>query len=149
MWSADLCEAHGRKQWSEADRNFVSISVSELIGLTRDRTDFHAGTLIRPFLGKRIAITGNFRNATYIFGIVGMAFIDCGNENVVLHLTRWNVKSFVPLPAGTVITIRGRIKEVERLGLHLQNVEIIPTPPESLQSHTPVTRDIPQSQAQL
>ena len=53
---------------------------------------------------------------------------------VYLHCLSWTLKNFIPLPAGTVVTVVGRIDRIESIFIQLNNVDLAsgPMPPQKL-----------------
>src|ERR1017187_8028834 len=100
-----------RRQWMEADKDFVHLSLAELRDLSRIGTALHTKTVLKPYIGKRIRVTGTIRNA---FPAATLAFVKltCDGVEVSLELPFWGLKPFAPLPKGTSITVVGRISEI-------------------------------------
>jgi hypothetical protein len=113
-----------RKQWIEADREFVGLLPSELTDLARSGTMLHAKTLVGPYIGKRIKITGAIENIHSAAGY-GFVWLKCGRARVILVIAIWRLKSFAPLPVGTSITVVGRITEIDRSDVRLNSVAIV------------------------
>lgn len=115
-----------RRQWIEGNRNTVTLRPIELLELARDRTSVHARTLTRPYIGRRIVVTGTISNVRA--GLMRIAALDCDKANVFLLLPFWATSRFSPLPIGTSITVAARIQQIEAYNLCLWDCDIVPTP---------------------
>jgi hypothetical protein len=117
-----------RKQWREAEKNFVQIGPAALMKLRNGKTSPHANTLLRPFLGKRIKITGTFSDVNDIlFGFKGV-HLRCEDVHITARVLFWKARQFVPLPRGEVLTVTGTITEIGALWINIGGIEIVPTP---------------------
>jgi hypothetical protein len=128
-----------RRQWIDADRNFLTLPLEELTRLTEDCTKVHANTLIRPYLGKKIRCPATIDN---VYPDKHLAFVTMkhGALQITLRLPRWKIRPFVPLPKGTIVTVVGRIYAISKDAITLTNCHIVPALPEVPPGgHNPLT----------
>jgi hypothetical protein len=116
------------------ERSFVDITPAELVGLFADHTSQQGAKLIEPYLGKWLRVTGplgdvlsnrGFRSqVTFEKGSV----FDEGYEPVTVYMyferERWDDRLAVLRP-GSSITVAGRIREVDRVHVHLEDCELV------------------------
>ena len=114
-----------RKQWMEADKDYVSLLPSELTSLAKEGAALHAETSVKPYIGKRIRVTGTINNMFYAGPWASIVWLDCDEKRVTLLLSRWGLKPFAPLPIGTPITVVGRIVEISLVEVTLRDIIIV------------------------
>lgn len=118
-----------RKQWREAEKNFVQIGPAALMALRDGKTSPLATTLLKPYIGKRLKITGTFNDvSSTIFGMK-MVHFRCENVMIGAHVPFWTARKFIPMPREMVITVTGTISEVNSLWISLSGIELVPNPP--------------------
>ena len=101
-------------------------------------------TLIRPYIGKRIKVTGTIIDVSSSFILTpSFVHLTCGDDgsfanqaSVTIALPFWAVRQFVPLPKGTVITVVGRIANISIFSVSINSVEVVPNPQESVATST-------------
>jgi hypothetical protein len=117
-----------RKQWREAENNFVQIGPNAPMKLREGKTSPHANSVLGPYIGKRIRITGTFVDIADT--VIGMKILQIKCEGVLIsgHIAFWTARRFVPLPKGEVITVTGTIIEIDSLSITINGIEIVPNP---------------------
>jgi hypothetical protein len=117
-----------RKQWREAEKNFLQIGPAALMKLREGKTSPHANTMLMPYIGKRIKVTGSFIDVVEImFGIKNVHLL-CEEVSISALVPFWKARAFVPLPKGAVITLTGTITEINNLSINISSIEIVPNP---------------------
>lgn len=124
-----------RKQWMEADDKLISLCPTDLMRLIRSRTFLHAEKATKPYLGKKIRVTGTFDNA-FSVTIATMVWLEYDQIRISFLLPIWRLRDFAPFPRGEPISVVGRIGSIDGGGISLRSVVIVPTPLEVPQSPT-------------
>jgi hypothetical protein len=127
-----------RRQWIRGDRDTVDLRPMELLKLARDRTAVHARTFTRPYIGRRIVVTGTIKNVRG--GPMGLVTLDCDDATVFLHVPFWATSQFTPLPIGASITVTARIEHIDSYYLWLRDCTVIPTPSRVVTDPTPASK---------
>jgi hypothetical protein len=117
-----------RKQWREAEKNFVQIGPAALMKLREGKTSPHANTILKPYIGKRIKVTGTFSDVGGIFPGIKTVHLHCEGVLIGAHVPFWTAMKFVPLPKDEVITVRGTITQIDALWIAVSGIEIVPNP---------------------
>jgi hypothetical protein len=87
-----------RKQWREAEKNFIDLSPSELVKLREGKSSPHAKTLMKPFIGKRIKVTGKFKGNDDLFYGVKLVHLDVADLRIIARVWLLAGNKFVPIP---------------------------------------------------
>jgi hypothetical protein len=117
-----------RKQWREAEKNFIDLSPSELVKLREGKSSPHAKTLMKPFIGKRIKVSGKFKDIEDLFYGVKLVHLDVADLRISARVWLLAGNKFVPIPPGEMITLIGTINSVESSSIFLTSIELIPNP---------------------
>lgn len=117
-----------RKQWREAEKNFVQIGPAALMKLREGKTSPHANTMLKPYVGKRIKFTGVFVDVSGDLFVIKNVILRCEEVLISASVPFWKVRTFVPLPKGAVITVTGTITEISNLAINISGIEIVPSP---------------------
>jgi hypothetical protein len=115
-----------RKQWIiNSQHELADVILHTLTARYVGRTYAHARAMIQPYIGRRIKVTGTLRNFYgHILG-VSQAAITVDNVIVILRMPVWKARWLAPLPIDTVITVSGRIADVDSSSVRLDSVEIL------------------------
>jgi len=117
-----------RKEWIQNGRGFIEVYPETLARLVRGgMTDIYKDSLVKPYLHKWITVTGKLGNvAVSVFRLAVYIRLECNDQvSVSTTIGRWRANPFMPLRAGTPITIVGRIDEIQPYSLSLTNAEFV------------------------
>ncbi len=117
-----------RKQWREAENNFVQIGPAALMHLRKNKTSPHADTILKPYIGKRLKLNANFMDIADVAFFVKILHFECEDVSISALVAPWTAKRFLPLPRLSKLTITGTITEIRSLGISISGIEIVPTP---------------------
>ena len=126
-----------QKQWLQVKRDheghFEEIDLKELCQTIVGRTEVQANVFVRPYLGKRVRITGVLSDVRES-GDRSLISLLVGDSWDRIHViatgvSRSQVTSFIPLPAGTHVTIGGTISSVSASSVRIENCELIQAHP--------------------
>jgi hypothetical protein len=118
-----------RKAWISSGSDLVDIDPEWLSDQFSNRTRIQANVLIKPYLGKRIRVTGELRDILLLL-FTGIVYLEKSpkelfSKGVKLRMSRWRAAELSSLPKGTRMTVVGRISEVDYSGLDLSGVQFI------------------------
>lgn len=114
--------AHGER----STRDVVKVTPEYLLGLFRQHTSIQAQRLIQPFLGQRMRVSGVIGDVSATSNFVSLVFGTDGHLDPRLRMyfdLEWADRLAV-LPRGTQLTVVGRIDEVSKGGLELEDCEL-------------------------
>jgi hypothetical protein len=131
-----------RKQWREAEKNFIQIGPAALMRLREGKTSPHANTILKPYIGKRIKITGTFSDVGGIFPGITSVHLHCEGVLIAALVPFWTAMTFVPVPKEAVITVTGTITQISALWINISGIEIVPNPLVAIDT-PPIPREIP------
>lgn len=119
-----------RKEWTTGSRQYIDIELGKLTGLSANRTSAQAATLLAPYIGKSIKITGKLNDFKFIpLSLFMHVYIEVGprlSRILILAIfSRGNGNKLVPLPKGTTITVAGRISKVEPYSIYLRGATLL------------------------
>ncbi len=114
-----------RKQWREAAKNFVDISPASLIELREGKTSPLAKTLLRPYIGKRMKVTGTFYDVSDFLFWYKLVHLYSGGALIAAQVSHWSAKKYIPLPKGIVITLTGTIAAISDSAVSLSGIELV------------------------
>jgi hypothetical protein len=117
-----------RKQWREAEKNFVQIGPAALVELRNGKTSPHANTVLKPYIGKRMKVTGTFTDVDGLLPGIKTVHIYCEQVLVAAHVPFWTAMKFIPIPKGAVITVTGTLTKVADMWINISGIEIVPNP---------------------
>jgi hypothetical protein len=126
LWSVFLS---WRKQWREAEKNFVALGVAQLMELREGKTSPLANTILRPYIGKRIRVTGKLSDVSDRFFLTRLIHLRSEGILLAAQVPFWSASKFLPIPKGTVISLTGTISEIGTLAIQLVDVDLVPNPP--------------------
>jgi len=118
-----------RREWIQNGKGFITASVEEITTSVRDVTDVYANIKKRPYLHKWIRVTGKIDEVSPLnyplpYPSVYIV-IKCEGLRITFMPPRWRASHFLPLSRGTIVTVAGRISEIESYGLKLTGVELM------------------------
>lgn len=117
-----------RKQWREAEKNFVQISPAALMELREGKTSPHANAVLKPYLHKRIKFAATFSDISYVMSGLMIVHLRSGDVSVHAFIPFWRDRQFSPLPKGEGITVTGTLTEINQLGIKIAGIEVVPNP---------------------
>lgn len=129
-----------RREWIAAGRSITTVRPGELVKLFDNRTEVHAHTLVKPYIGKRIKITGVIDDVARAHGINSLfSFVHLKADGAYITITLpfWALTKFLPFPRGSIITVVGTIYAVYLGGIGIWNCDVVPTPSEVPPPPTP------------
>jgi hypothetical protein len=115
-----------RKEWIAAGRDFVMVRPAELVRLFNGGTKIQGSTLVKPYIGKRLTVTGTVHDVQRESGPLSYVFLMSDGVMLALRIPSWALGPFIPLPKGETITVVARIHSVYYGGIRLTNCAIVP-----------------------
>jgi hypothetical protein len=131
-----------RKQWREAEKNFVQIGPAALVELRNGKTSPHANTVLKPYIGKRIKVTGTFTDVDGLLLGIKTVHIYCERVLIGANVPFWTAMKFIPIPKGAVITITGTITKVADMWINISGIDIVPNPLVAIDDQ-PILKELP------
>jgi hypothetical protein len=113
-----------RRQWIAAGCGFHSVKPQELISLRKGRTSILSDTLLKPYMNKRIRVTGSLNEVKLYPPIGANAYLVVEGVLITVKAGPWKSRLFTPLPVGAEITLSGRITAVGHSAVELGGVEV-------------------------
>jgi hypothetical protein len=132
-----------RREWIDSGKDFINVPPAELIKLFASGTSVLGRTLVKPYIGKRLRVTGTVYNIENNgFFSPSFVFLSDPGVFVALWIPSRKMGPFMLLPRGTVISVAGRIQSVYSSGIRMWNCELVrregnSTQSAALQSPTP------------
>lgn len=117
-----------RKQWRRADKTFVDIGPAALMKLRQGKTSPHAQAVLKHYIGRRILLTGTYRNLLSSGFGMGIVMLECEGEDISAPMSLRNARQFIPFPMGETVTVSGTITAVDGLTIEIGGVELLPNP---------------------
>jgi hypothetical protein len=115
------------------ERTFIDVTPAYLVGQFKGHTDLQAMPLTAPFLGKWMRVSGTLGNvlsnretiSQVTFQTKSPFSPDYEPLTVFMYFDRerWDERLAV-LPPGSEITVVGRVREVDRVTVHLEDCEL-------------------------
>jgi hypothetical protein len=115
------------------ERIFIDVTPAYLVGLFAGHTDIQAKPLATPFIGKWMKVSGPLGNVLSNRQTISQvtfqkgSLFDRGYEFFTVYMyfdrARWDDRLAV-LPPGSGITVVGRLREFDGVGVYLENCEL-------------------------
>jgi len=121
-----------RKEWARNERGLIDISVEQLTRSLKGKTEIYEKTLVKPYLGKRIKLSGSLVNVTryapflwLVHFRISSAAGRAADVSVIVNMTGWKAQAYIPIPAGAIVTVIGRIKHIDAWKIELTGSDLI------------------------
>lgn len=127
-----------RKQWLQADGRVAEINLKDVCDAVAGRTVVQAKSFVKPYLGKRVKITGILGDVWQegLLGSLVSIFVLADKDKpwtkiqvTAAGMPRWRIRPFIPLPSGTSITVTARIREVGFCSVSIGDCELVQAHP--------------------
>jgi len=126
-----------RREWITTGRGVVSLNVAEVVRVIYNQTSAQSQELLRQYIGKQWEVSAPFSHFYRgSFRTYASLEVAAGSYTVSFAFYPWNrsLRALALFPYGTRVTISGRIKRIDHLGITLKecsrtNVAISPLPP--------------------
>jgi hypothetical protein len=108
-----------RKEWVAGNSGLLDVTPDELVERFENRTTTQVKAMLTPYIGKRIKIRGTLSNvrAGVLFTLVSLN--DFNEVRIYARIPPWKSKVFGMLTRGTVLTMAGRISDIESSQIEL------------------------------
>jgi len=110
-------------------RDLVSVTPDDLVGFLRDdQTSIQSSRVVEPFIGKWIQVEGKLRDVHSSSDDSAGVFFERDIKGVHLYMRftgKESVDRLLVLKKGTSIVIQGQIESVSKIGVGLENCELI------------------------
>jgi hypothetical protein len=114
-----------RREWIQNGRGLVNVTVDELMATFEGRTSVQATTLVRPYVGKHIRVSGTLKQVSKLRFGSHFVYLDLGQHHVTIKMLGQAGRHCALLSKGTKVTVIGRIKEVSVLSVYLSARDIV------------------------
>jgi hypothetical protein len=127
------CFSAWRKERVEPKVDFITVRPAELVRLSNTGTRVHANTLVGPYIGKRLKVTGAIDDVEREPGPQSFVYLKADGVLLLLKIASRALEPFIPLPKGTTVTVEARIHSVRGNVVVLTECTMVPTDSFSMQ----------------
>jgi hypothetical protein len=127
-----------RKEWiASTTGSPVHVDPAQIVRPYWDRTKIQADIYAKQYLGRHVRLRAILSDVSTEGPLATFVHLKAGEVSITSMVPRWRARPFLPLAAGAVVTVAGRIEKIDALSISLSNCQFLKVEdvPDSSETH--------------